>query len=188
MKANSDVTDALRRTIALMQTELERSVLSTQLLDSSSSSLRSTSLQHDTLSFVMSTSKQLITALEKSDWLDRMLIFSAFAFFVLVVLFILKQRIVDRGVRIAFWWTKYLPDFSADEASLHHLESGKSDVVSSLSSGTFTSSVASSIATPVFTTMSSVAVQSIPIVESSSSETEMTLDSTPVKTPTHVEL
>ena len=32
MKANRDVTESLQRTIALMQKELERSVLSTQLL------------------------------------------------------------------------------------------------------------------------------------------------------------
>ena len=34
MKANHDVTEALRRTINLMQGELERSVLSTQMLGS----------------------------------------------------------------------------------------------------------------------------------------------------------
>ena len=32
MKANHDVTDALRRTVGLMQSELERSVLSVQML------------------------------------------------------------------------------------------------------------------------------------------------------------
>ena len=32
MKAQADVTDALRRTMTLMQSELERSVLSTQML------------------------------------------------------------------------------------------------------------------------------------------------------------
>jgi protein transport protein SEC20 len=32
MKANRDVTEALQRTVGLMQKELERSVLSTQLL------------------------------------------------------------------------------------------------------------------------------------------------------------
>jgi protein transport protein SEC20 len=57
----------------------------------------------------MGTSKQLITALEKSDWLDRLLIITALVFFFLVVLFILKQRIVDRGLRIALWWTRFLP-------------------------------------------------------------------------------
>jgi len=118
MKANADVTDALRRTIHLMQTELESSVLSTQLLDSSTVNLRSTSLQHDVLSSVMSTSKQLVTALEKSDWLDRMVILSAFAFFILVVLFIVNQRILDKGLRLAFWWTRYLPSFKHDAAIL----------------------------------------------------------------------
>jgi len=34
MKANSDITEALRRTVNLMQGELERSVLSTQMLGS----------------------------------------------------------------------------------------------------------------------------------------------------------
>jgi protein transport protein SEC20 len=115
MKTNSDVTDALRRTVSLMQAELERSVLTTQMLDSSTATLRSTSLQHDALNSVMSTSKLLITALEKSDWLDRILIISGFVFFLLVVLFILKQRIIDRGLKIAFWWTRFLPDFSTDE-------------------------------------------------------------------------
>ena len=117
MKTNSDVTDALRRTVSLMQAELERSVLTTQMLDSSTATLRSTSLQHDALNTVMSTSKQLITALEKSDWLDRILIISGFVFFLLVVLFILKQRIIDRGLKVAFWWTRFLPDFSSTPIS-----------------------------------------------------------------------
>ncbi|KAF9489247.1 Sec20-domain-containing protein [Pleurotus eryngii] len=109
IKANNDVTDALRRTMNLMQGELERSVLTTQMLETSTASLRSTSTTHDTLTNLMGTSKHLITALEKADWLDRLLILAALSFFVLVVLFILKQRIVDRGLRVAFWWTRFLP-------------------------------------------------------------------------------
>lgn len=62
----------------------------------------------------MGTSKQLITALEKSDWLDRLLIMAAVSFFFLVVLFILKQRLVDRGLRIALWWTRFLPSGDLD--------------------------------------------------------------------------
>ena len=85
-----------------------------QLLEQSSASLRSTTAAHDTLSTLLSTSKHLIIALEKSDWLDRLLIFAAVAFFFLVVLLILKQRVVDKGIRIAFWWTRFLPDFSSD--------------------------------------------------------------------------
>src|ERR1700676_102379 len=63
---------------------------------------------------VMGTSKQLITALKKSDWLDRLLIITALVFFFLVTLFILKQRIVDRGLRIALWWTRLLPTGDMD--------------------------------------------------------------------------
>ena len=37
MKANNDVTEALQRTIGLMQKELEQSVLSSQLLGSCTS-------------------------------------------------------------------------------------------------------------------------------------------------------
>jgi protein transport protein SEC20 len=46
---------------------------------------------------------------EKTDWLDRVLIISALVIFGLVVLFILKSRIIDRGLRIAFFWTRLLP-------------------------------------------------------------------------------
>jgi protein transport protein SEC20 len=61
------------------------------------------------LTGLLGASKQLVTALEKADWLDRILIFASLAFFILVVLFILKQRVLDRGLRIAFWWTRFLP-------------------------------------------------------------------------------
>jgi len=153
MKANSDVTDALRRTIALMQAELERSVLTTQMLDTSTSTLRSTSLQHDTLTTIMSTSKHLITALEKSDWLDRMLILSGFGFFLLVVLFIVKERLLDRGLRIAFWWTRFIPSFSDDEALLMSAEKGMASKVVQATS--VVASLASSMIVPVASGLSS---------------------------------
>ncbi|KAH8101157.1 Sec20-domain-containing protein [Cristinia sonorae] len=117
MEASNNVTEALQRTIALMQGELEKSVLSTQLLDASTATLKSTSTTHDVLDNLMVTSKHLITALEKSDWLDRLLIFAALAFFVLVVLFILKQRLVDRSLRIALFWTRFLPSSSSGKSA-----------------------------------------------------------------------
>jgi protein transport protein SEC20 len=67
------------------------------------------------LTGLLGTSKQLVTALEKADWLDRILIFAALTFFALVFLFILKQRIVDRGLRIAFWWTRFLPPMGSGD-------------------------------------------------------------------------
>ncbi|KAG2336751.1 hypothetical protein BDR05DRAFT_1011608, partial [Suillus weaverae] len=120
MKANHDVTDALQRTIGLMQKELERSAFSShhhfsphtyRLLhtESCTATLQPASTMHDTLDLIIGTSKELFTTLEMTDWLDRILIISGLVFFSLVVLFILKQRIIDRGLRIAFFWTRLLP-------------------------------------------------------------------------------
>jgi protein transport protein SEC20 len=46
------------------------------------------------------------------------LIISALVFFFLVVLFILKQRVFDRGLRVALWWTRFLPDFTTGDTQL----------------------------------------------------------------------
>lgn len=103
----------------------------------------------------MSTSKHLITALEKSDWLDRLVILAALAFFVLVVLFILKQRIVDRGLRVALWWTRFVPSFSGDEALLA-MEKGEAALSASASSiVTAASTVLASASTAVASIASS---------------------------------
>ncbi|KAL1949231.1 hypothetical protein VTO73DRAFT_11037 [Trametes versicolor] len=169
MKANNDVTEALQRTIGLMQGELERSVLSTQLLESSTASLKSTSTTHDVLSSLMSTSKHLITALEKSDWLDRLVILAALTFFVLVVLFILKQRIVDRGLRIALWWTRFVPSFSGDEALLA-MEKGEAALSASPSSvATAASTVLASASTVAASIASSATADPGTIAEGPSS-------------------
>ena len=55
------------------------------------------------LSLLTDASKQVVTALEQTDWLDRMLIISALVLFGLVVLFVVRRRILDRELRIAFW-------------------------------------------------------------------------------------
>jgi protein transport protein SEC20 len=60
MKANHDVTEALQRTMGLMQKELERSVLSAQLLESSTATLQSASTMHDSLDLILGTSNNLL--------------------------------------------------------------------------------------------------------------------------------
>ncbi|KAG1898655.1 Sec20-domain-containing protein [Suillus fuscotomentosus] len=132
-KANHDVTEALQRTIGLMQKELERSVMSCQLLESSTATIQSTSTTHDKLDLILGTSKQLITALEKTDWLDRILIISGLVFFGLVVLFIIKQRIVDHGLRIALFWTRIFP---SPGSSTRGVVQKAGEVVTSVSAAT----------------------------------------------------
>lgn len=108
MTATNSVTETLQRTMGLMQKELERSVLSTQLIESSTVSLQSTAQTHDSLSLLLGSSRQLVSALEKTDTLDRLLIMAALVFFCLVVLFILEQRVLQKGFRIAFWWIRFV--------------------------------------------------------------------------------
>ncbi|KAF7313422.1 hypothetical protein HMN09_00498100 [Mycena chlorophos] len=192
MAAQDKVTGAMQRTMALLQAELERSVLSSQMLSSSTATLKSASSTHDTLTSVLDTSKQLVTALEKADLLDRVLIFAALAFFILVVLFILKQRIFDRSLRIALWWTRFLPDFSGDEALLAAekgmgslsttLETVVETVVSSVAAASSVVATASAIASSSSTTEADVSEAS----ETQISETLSSIVSEP--SPIHEEL
>ncbi|KAJ7692336.1 Sec20-domain-containing protein [Mycena metata] len=180
MAANDNVTEAMQRTMSLMQGELERSVLSAQMLADSTATLRSTSSTHDTLTNVMDTSKLLIKALEKSDWLDRIVIFAALLFFILVVLFILKQRIFDRSVRIAFWWTRFVPNFGGEKvpAAATMATSSVASAASSttaLSSAASAASVLASSATALSTTLVASGEASA-VVSSSPTESTYTSD------------
>lgn len=151
----------------------------------------------------MLTSKHLITALEKADWLDRILILSAFMFFVLVVLFIFKQRFIDRGLRIALWWTKFipLPDFSgrhqdtskvAEEANV--LLSATTAAATSLSSAVVTSSSSLTITPSSIAVVSGTSTSGLSPHDTSLSisapaiETNVPEPSSPVTGPVHVEL
>lgn len=116
MSATSDVTDSLRQTMSMMQQELDRSVLSNQMLgktpplvdwspaerkaEQSSATLRLTNEQYSTLSIFLNTSKALISSLEQADMMDRLLMGAALLFFILVCLFIIKRRILDKGLRV----------------------------------------------------------------------------------------
>ena len=120
----------------------------------------------------MDTSKRLIKALEKADWLDRMLIISAFIFFLLVVLFILQQRVINRGIRIAFWWTRFLPDFSADKSLLDL--ANVAPTISTVSgavvlSSTLSSSIVAATLSPPVAIMSTPSSSSVVATLSSSS-------------------
>ncbi|KZT25728.1 Sec20-domain-containing protein [Neolentinus lepideus HHB14362 ss-1] len=195
MKANADVTAALRRTIGLMQTELEKSVLSTQMLEQSSATLRSTSTAYDTMNMVLGASKQLVTALEKSDWLDRLLIISALVFFFLVVALILKARIVDRSLRIAFFWTRFIPrsnaskqlaekDLEAATALTAALSTLSSAAASTLSSAV-TSAASLRVPEPVSSEppLASVSNSDISSSEQLLESTYLPPDFTPISTP-----
>ncbi|KAG8830431.1 hypothetical protein FRC17_004882, partial [Serendipita sp. 399] len=116
---------------ARLKDELDRSMLSTQLLTSQTATLRQTSNVHGQLSGFLDTSKNLITALERTDWLDRLLILGALMVFLLTCAWIIKVRVFDRVVGIAFWWVKWMPSW--DESSvIDALEKGQNVATTSL--------------------------------------------------------
>ena len=151
------------------------------IAEASTASLKATSTTHDLLSGLLGTSKQLVTALEKADWLDRLLIFAGLAFFALVVLFILKQRIVDRGLRIAFWWTRLLPSMDRGD-SLENVTMEKASVTSQSLAVVTSSTIAATAAALV--SQVDHAVESDRTVLSTTS----TLETDPLPTPADLSL
>ncbi|OLL22711.1 Protein transport protein sec20 [Neolecta irregularis DAH-3] len=111
LSAASDVTTSLRRTHALMTTELEKSAFTSQVLESSSKTLEH--LQHSYSHFhtLLLGSKKLIRELEKQDWWDRWMVYLSLAFFCCVCAYILIRRIfwricgvfVYRFVKLILW-------------------------------------------------------------------------------------
>ncbi|GAA5885207.1 hypothetical protein JCM16303_005904 [Sporobolomyces ruberrimus] len=101
MSATSDVTEGLRRTLQLLQSEVDRSQVSNELLEQQTQTMASTSHQYSTLSTLLTSSRTLITSLERADILDRLILFGAFSFFVGVCSYIFKKRVVDRGLKVA---------------------------------------------------------------------------------------
>jgi protein transport protein SEC20 len=149
MRTNHTLTTALQRTEQRLRSELERSVLSTQLLQSSTSTLRQTSNAQSNFTSLLDTSRGLITALERTDWFDRLLIFLALAVFLGTCVWIVKVRVVDRALRLGFWWVKYLPfpsqggngNGNADVA-VHGKMEGSSDIMGAVVTTTLASVIA----------------------------------------------
>lgn len=69
-------------------------------LDESSRTLRSTVNEYQTYEEVLKQGKNLIAKLSQADWMDRLLIGFGVLVFSLVVMYILKKRIADRGISL----------------------------------------------------------------------------------------
>ncbi|KAI8378982.1 Sec20-domain-containing protein [Blakeslea trispora] len=106
LRASSDVTEALKRTSTLMQQELEKSTLSASMLAESSKTLSSTFTEYQNFGSLVHISKRVITQLEASDWLDRMLVLFGLLLFSSVVLYIIKKRTWDVGISWFSWLTQ----------------------------------------------------------------------------------
>ena len=72
--------------------------------DESTRTLRLTQTFYDNYTSLLETSSHLVKAIERADWYDRLLIFSAFFLFLLVVGYVIKQRVLDKVVGGVGWW------------------------------------------------------------------------------------
>ncbi|EIW67279.1 hypothetical protein TREMEDRAFT_64527 [Tremella mesenterica DSM 1558] len=100
----NEVTEVLGRTARLMQVELERSVLSVQMLESSTQTLRSTGTLYDRYTSLLQTSTGLVKAIERADKYDRLILLLALLLFLLTVGYIVKRRVLDKAVGGVGWW------------------------------------------------------------------------------------
>ncbi|MBW0472961.1 hypothetical protein O181_012676 [Austropuccinia psidii MF-1] len=100
MSASSDVAQSLRHTLEVMREELDRSVLSTHLLEQQTATLKLASDHYSGFGELMNTSRALISSLKRANLLDRLLLSGALLFFTIVCLYILKKRILDRGLSL----------------------------------------------------------------------------------------
>lgn len=105
MTTSQDVTDALRRTVELMSAELEKSALSSTLLDESSQTLASLSTQYGSLFTLMTNSVKLIKTMEREDLIGKGIVAAAMLFFLSCVGYILYVRVFSKGIGLlAFFW------------------------------------------------------------------------------------
>ncbi|KAI8388820.1 Sec20-domain-containing protein [Radiomyces spectabilis] len=149
LRASSDVTDALRRTSALMQQELEKSSYSTSVLADSSKTLSSTYREYQNFGSLLTISKRLIGQLETSDWFDRITLLLGFLFFTSVVLYIIKKRTWDVGIS----WISWLSGAQKSPLAVNS--------VSSLPSSSSSLVATSTVIVPQQISMSNLATQSI---------------------------
>ncbi|KAF9913602.1 hypothetical protein BX616_009838 [Lobosporangium transversale] len=100
LNTSKEQNESLNRTLKLMQQEVERTAHSAKIIDDSSKTLRTTVNEYQTYDEVLKRGKNLITKLNQADWTDRLLIGFGLLLFSLVVMYILKKRIADRGVSL----------------------------------------------------------------------------------------
>ena len=158
-----------------MSQELEKSTFSAQMLDESSSSLRTISLEYTSFSSLVKSSTHLIKSMERQDLYDRLMVFASLGFFLLCVGYIFKVRVWDRGASlIAFLLRSLTLGLGGRSKSAEHLiasmkiaKSAAKETVSSLavsasasvslSSSMLSQSIAAAASTTVLTASAAAA-------------------------------
>ncbi|KAE8352100.1 hypothetical protein BDV28DRAFT_158163 [Aspergillus coremiiformis] len=105
LNTSSDVTAALRRTHHLMQSELSRSQFAQETLEQSTAALSSLSESYMSLDTLLSSSRNLIGSLLRSQKSDTWYLETAFYILIGTIVWLLFRRILYGPV----WWLVWLP-------------------------------------------------------------------------------
>ncbi|KAI9927761.1 hypothetical protein AWENTII_012595 [Aspergillus wentii] len=103
--ASSDVTAALRRTHQLMQGELSRSQFAQQTLEQSTAAISSLSESYTGLDTLLSSSRNLVGSLLRSQKSDTWYLETAFYILLGTIIWLLFRRILYGPM----WWLVWLP-------------------------------------------------------------------------------
>jgi protein transport protein SEC20 len=105
VNASSDVTSALRRTHQLMQTELSRSQFAHDTLKESTAALAQLSETYSTLDTLLSSSRNLLGTLLKSQKSDTWYLETAFYVLAITIGWLIFRRLIYGPA----WWFVWLP-------------------------------------------------------------------------------
>jgi len=94
LQSSREITQSLRRSIQLVTDELERKATTMDVLEGSSGVLWQTVDVHSALSSHLKQGHGLLTKIKQRDLTDKLLILFGLAFFILVVLYIVKRRTI----------------------------------------------------------------------------------------------
>ncbi|KAE8134214.1 hypothetical protein BDV38DRAFT_273726 [Aspergillus pseudotamarii] len=105
LNTSSDVTAALRRTHHLMQAELSRSQFAQETLEQSTAALSSLSESYTSLDTLLSSSRNLVGSLLRSQKSDTWYLETAFYILIGTIVWLLFRRILYGPM----WWLVWLP-------------------------------------------------------------------------------
>ncbi|CCF50324.1 hypothetical protein NDA11_004488 [Ustilago hordei] len=166
MTASQDVTDALRRTVSLMSSELEKSAMSSQLLEESSQTISSLSFQYGSLTTLMTNSAKMIKTMEREDLIGKGVVAASFLFFLACVGYIVYVRLISKGIGLVgfffrlFGLNKLLPgSASRGEADLREKAELLKDMGKAVTSSETGKLVAAALTTAVASAVSSAAAK-----------------------------
>lgn len=92
MAMSSEATDGLRRARQVMATELDKGERTLAVMTESTTTMERTGTEYSNQTTKLSSGRRLITTIERQTFMDRVILWTGFTLFILVVIHILWKR------------------------------------------------------------------------------------------------